>query len=90
VSPPDAALEINGEDRGAVSGAAAREALRTLPAGVHRIVLRRSGHESWRGEVSVGAVSQTLEVTLTKLVDPGSEGARFHGEVAPTLPPPMR
>ena len=79
VSPPDATLEINGRDRGIVSGPAAREALRALAPGVYRIVLRREGRLSWRGEVAVGTVAQAVEVTLPEVADPKAEEARSDG-----------
>ena len=60
--PPDAALFVNGERRGA-----ARQVLR-LPAVAHRIEIRKEGYESFTVEITPRPdFPQTLEATLERL-----------------------
>jgi len=77
VKPADAILEVNGQTRGPVAGTRALETLRALPRGIHRVVLRREGYESWRCEVALPA--QTLHVSLTPIPHSTLTHTRFHG-----------
>lgn len=67
VAPADAEVEIDGVHRGLASALAAKTGgVVALPAGVHRVSIRRDGYQTWRAEVAVGAAVERIEVRLVE------------------------
>lgn len=67
VTPPDAEVNIDGVARGTAAALAARTGgLVALPAGVHRVSVRRDGYQTWRAEVAVGRAVERIEIRLVE------------------------
>jgi len=60
VEPVDAEVEIDGTSRGS---AAELQAVQLEP-GAHQIIIRKAGHETWRGEVEITTRSEKIQVRL--------------------------
>jgi hypothetical protein len=61
VHPEDAEVEIDGASAGIAYQLTRAVA---LTPGVHQIVIRRAGHETWRGEVEIKDRTETIQVRL--------------------------
>ncbi|RMG14851.1 MAG: PEGA domain-containing protein [Deltaproteobacteria bacterium] len=65
--PPDAVVVVDGVTRGVAADFSGERVLH-LPAGTHRIELRKEGYATYRTEVYVAAeVLETIPVTLRRL-----------------------
>ena len=65
VTPDDAELEVNGDKLGVVGALAVGGVVFvSLEPGIHLVTLRRDGYVTWRSEVTVGPVAETMAVTL--------------------------
>ncbi len=60
--PPDAELFVDGHFRGRLDGYP--EGVVRLPAGPHRVRLRKSGHYAWYGHVEAGAEASRVAARL--------------------------
>ncbi len=67
VIPGDAGVEIDGEPIGTAADITASGGFVSLPAGLHQIVVRREGYETWRAEVTVREDTEPIDIVLEPL-----------------------
>lgn len=70
VKPDTAEVLVDGRRIGLASEIAAKGGTIPLRPGIHRIVVRKKGHKTWRAEVVVRDKMETIQVNLEAIAKP--------------------
>jgi hypothetical protein len=67
IEPTDAELTVDGQNMGPLTEVPlTTDGVLKLPPGLHQLVLKKKGFQTWRGEVSLGNTVEPLKVSLVK------------------------
>jgi hypothetical protein len=67
VTPPEAEVVVNGDRLGTAGDLARPDALVKVAPGIHRVVLRAPGYQTWRAEVAVEEAVELIQVGLQQI-----------------------